>query len=57
VEQPGLEKLKLLAEIYEDQLSPYIQRRFQKVWDEAFESCNDDEKVAAVKMRILRTKE
>lgn len=56
-DESGPEKLKLLAEIYEDQLSPYIQSRFEKVWDEAFDSCNDDEKVAAVKMRILRAKE
>lgn len=55
--EPGLEKLRLIAEIHEDQLSPYIQRRFQKAWDEAFESCSDEEKVAAVKMRILRAKE
>lgn len=54
---PGLEKIKLLAEIHEDQLSPYIQRRFQKVWDEAFDSCSEEEKVAAVKMRVLRAKD
>jgi hypothetical protein len=55
--QPA-EKLKHLAEVNEARLSPYVFRRFNEVWDKIFEKLpNEDEKLEAVKLRILRTKE
>ncbi|EMI55218.1 hypothetical protein [Rhodopirellula sallentina] len=51
------EKIGYLAEIHEEQLSPYVLRRHNEVWEKIFEELPDeDEKVKAVRMRILRSK-
>jgi hypothetical protein len=51
-------KLGQLVEINEARLSPYVFRRFNVLWDKVFETMgSEDEKVQAVKHRILRTKE
>ena len=51
------EKIRYLAEIHEEQLSPYVLRRHNEVWEKIFEELpDDDEKVKAVRMRILRSK-
>jgi len=56
-EEPTPEqKIGYLAEIHEEKLSPYVLRRHNEVWEEVFEELPDeDEKVKAVRMRILRS--
>ena len=58
-EEPTLnEKLAYLAEIHEEQLSPYVLRRHNEVWEKVFEELpSEDEKVDAVRMRMLRSSE
>lgn len=52
------EKLRHLAEVSEEHLAPYILRRHNEYWDKVFEELKDeDQKVAAVKLRILKVKE
>ncbi len=51
-------KLKILAGLSEDLLSPYVMQRFSEVWEKVFESLGDeDKKVEAVRLRILRANE
>ena len=52
------EKIQYLAEVDEEQLSPYILRRHSELWGKIFEELkNEDEKVWAVRLRILQVKE
>lgn len=51
------EKLAYLAPIREEELSHYILQRHNSAWDKWFEELNEEQKVQAVRMRILRSKE
>jgi hypothetical protein len=52
---PSEEKIRSLAEVSEEILSPYVLRRHNELWDKIFESLPDEEaKVKAVRLRILR---
>lgn len=52
------DKLRHLAEVSEELLSPYVLRRHNELWDNVFESLPDeDKKVWAVRLRILRLNE
>lgn len=49
------DRIGYLAEIHEEQLSPYVLQRHNEVWEKVFEELpHDDAKVNAVRMRILR---
>ena len=49
------EKIKPLAEVNEEMLSPYVLRRHNELWDKTFEELKDEDKKAwAVRLRILR---
>lgn len=50
------EKIVYLAEIYEELLSPYVLQRHTELWEKIFEELPEDEKVKAVRMRILRSR-
>ena len=51
-------KIRHLAEVSEELLSPYVLRRHNELWDKVFESLPDeDKKVWAVRLRILRINE
>lgn len=53
--QTPKQKIGYLAEIHEEQLSTYVLRRHNDVWEKVFEELpNDEEKVSAVRLRILR---
>lgn len=48
-------KIKQLAEVREELLSPYVLRRHNELWEKVFESLPDeDKKVWAVSLRVLR---
>ena len=50
------EKIRWLAEVHEEQLSPYVLRRHNELWEKVFEELpNEEEQVNAVRLRILRT--
>lgn len=52
------DKIRHLAEVSEELLSPYVLRRHNDLWDKVFESLPDeDKKVSAVRLRILRLNE
>jgi len=52
------DKIRHLAEVSEELLSPYVLRRHNELWDKVFESLPDeDKKVWAVRLRILRLNE
>lgn len=52
------EKIQYLAEVDEEHLSPYILRLHSKLWEKTFEELkSDDEKLWALRLRILRVKE
>lgn len=52
------EKIRFLAEVGEEHLSPYILRRHNELWEKVFEELKDEEKKAwAVRLRILQVKE
>ena len=54
----AMEKIKILAGISEDLLSPYVMQRFSETWEKVFDSLGDeDKKVEAVRLRILRANE
>ena len=54
----AMEKIKFLARISEDLLSPYVMQRFSETWEKVFDSLGDeDKKVEAVRLRILRANE
>ena len=53
---PPQQKLGFLAEVREEVLSSYILRRHNELWEKLFEPLKEDEKVKAVKARVLRTK-
>ena len=49
------DKIRPLAQVSEELLSPYVLRRHNELWEKVFESLPDeDKKVWAVKLRILR---
>jgi hypothetical protein len=49
------DKIRPLAKVSEELLSPYVLRRHNELWDKVFESLPDEEKkVWAVRLRILR---
>jgi hypothetical protein len=50
----GLDTLKLLATVDEARLSEYLGRRLAEAWKKNFDACNEDEKLEASKLRILR---
>jgi hypothetical protein len=51
-------KVEKLAEVNEETLEPYVLRRHNELWDKVFESLSDeDQKVSALRRRILRAKE
>ncbi len=51
-------KIRHLAAVSEELLSPYVLRRHNELWDKVFESLPDeDKKVWAVRLRILRINE
>lgn len=52
------DKIRHLAEVSEELLSPYVLRRHNELWDKVFESlANEEKKVWAVRLRILRLNE
>lgn len=52
------DKIRHLAEVGEEYLSPYVLRRHNELWEKVFEELTDeDEKVWAVRLRILKVKE
>jgi hypothetical protein len=55
VGQTAQEKIRWLAEVSEELLSPYVIRRHNELWEKVFEELpNEDEKVNAVRLRVLR---
>lgn len=50
-------KIKILAGISEDLLSPYVSQRFGGIWDKVFDGLGDEDKVEATRLRILRASE
>ncbi|MBX3422260.1 MAG: hypothetical protein KF752_11960 [Pirellulaceae bacterium] len=55
VKETPQEKIRWLAEIHEEQLSPYVLRRYNELWEKVFEKLSsEEEKVNAVRLRILR---
>ena len=50
---PTMEKIGRLAELREERLTPYILRRHNELWDSLFEELSEDEKVEAVRRRVL----
>ena len=52
------DKIRHLAEVSEELLSPYVLRRHNELWEKVFESLPDeDKKVWAVRLRVLRLNE
>lgn len=52
------EKIQNLAQVNEEFLSPYVLKRHGELWDIVFgELKNEDEKVWAVRLRVLQVKE
>ena len=52
------EKIQHLAKVDEEQLCSYILRRYSELWGKIFEELkNEDEKVWAVRLRILQANE
>lgn len=52
------DKIRHLAEVSEELLSPYVLRRHNELWDKVFEELPDeDKKTWAVRLRILRLNE
>ena len=55
LEKPPLENIELISKIKEDQLDPYVAQRLFELWERLFEELDEDGKVKATKLRLLKS--